>query len=132
MAKKKISKDKIVHPYSRKAKQLRRELCKTEKVKPLNPLKELLLHKFRIFKKMLETQSKPSLTFSDIDQVLSEYFKADDYLSVLVERELKSFESGHGIELPKVTCGKLCKRLLNLSKIDWSSIESLDLFKYYK
>jgi hypothetical protein len=136
MAKKKISKDKPVHPYSRKAQQLRRQLCKPEKVRKLNPLKELLLSKFRIFKTWLDKENKSFLTNSDIDQVLAEYFdlKSSNIFTSnpSLENEIKLFENGHGIEIPKVTCAKLCKRLLNLSIVDWSCIETLDLMKYYK
>lgn len=136
-----INKDKPIHPYSRKAKQLRRELLKPEKVKKINPLKELLLRKFSIFKSFLQDTKSSSLKDSEIEKTLESYFSLhdscshnlkNDYKKSLLDSERKSYDEGFGIEIPKVTCPKLCKRLVEITNCDWSSVETMELVKFYK
>jgi hypothetical protein len=101
-----LNSKKPIHPYSRKAKQLKRELLKPEKKTALNPLKELLLKKTRLFKEYLETSTLEFLQETEILDLLDSYFSTfdnltsnlkNDYKKSLIDSEKRNFENGSGI-----------------------------------
>ena len=131
---------KVIHPYSRKAKKLKRELLKPEKKKIINPLKDSLLKLYEFFKDLLENEysSLDKLSNEEVYSSLEVYFGQnlksnnikEEFIKTKLQKELVAYENG--IEIPLVTDAKICKRLRQLKSIDWNCIESLPLTKVYR